>query len=341
MDITNNEMTIKKETNTPLVANLLFFTVVLLSLSANIFVSLISTNGIKIHIIANLLVSQMIIILPGLAFFLYVNRDKTEKINMYKKIKPVTVLLMVVFTFLMLPLVTAANFFSQIFTRNAVVDISGQVLDIPFLPMVFIMGLFGPFCEEFVFRGLIYSWLSKKSERYIASALVSALFFGLMHMNFNQFCYAFVLGFVFAIVNEALDSTWPSFICHAVVNTENVAILYISDKIFSAISQESISDIYNDSVMGSNTPYMKIVIIIMFIGALFLSVATTTLAALLFYGICKLEGKTDRLKKIFKKDDNEVKKSLVYPVGIVAITICIFVMFLLEPLINLIKSVVL
>ena len=51
-------------------ANLLFLTVVILALFANLFVSLLSIKDIAIPIVLNLLVSQLIILIPGLIFFL-------------------------------------------------------------------------------------------------------------------------------------------------------------------------------------------------------------------------------------------------------------------------------
>ena len=157
-------------------------------------------------------------------------------------------------------------------------------------------------------------------------------------MNFNQFCYAFVLGFVFSIINEILGSMWPSFICHAVVNTQNVLMMYISDKILAASSGVGLSEYYNNSYGGDNSsPLMKGILIVIFVVLLIVSIVTTILAGLLLYGISVLEGKEDRFKMIFSKKENNDSTKILYPAGIFAITICGFVMFLLEPLIKLLK----
>ena len=55
-------------------ANLLFLTVVILALFANLFVSLLSIKDIAIPIVLNLLVSQLIILIPGLIFFLNLSK---------------------------------------------------------------------------------------------------------------------------------------------------------------------------------------------------------------------------------------------------------------------------
>lgn len=319
-------------------ANGLFLIVVLLSILANIFVSLLDVKGISLNIVLNLLISQMIIVVPGLIFYLSISKDGSP-FKMYKRISSLSVFLLLIFTWLIMPLVTAANVFSQIFTRNEVMSISGAVLDLPVIPMVLIMGIIGPFCEEFVFRGIINNCLLRQSGRFIASGVVSGLFFGLMHMNLNQFCYAFILGIIFAIINDALDSTWPSFICHAIVNTQNVLLLFIADRIMKKASGSSLFDAYN-SMAGNNdvaTHAGNIAFIIMFVGLMVIALITTSLAGLLFYGICAIEGKEERFKNIFGKKEKNEDTKVLYPMGIAAISFCIFVMFLLEPIINLMK----
>ena len=322
--------------NTVKTANNLFLVTVLISLCVNIFVSLLSVKGISLHIIANLLVSQIIILLPGLIYYVCITKDDAP-FKIYKKIKPITVLLLIVFTWLILPLTTAANVFSQIFTKNEVMSISGNVLSLPLGVAVLIIGILGPFSEEFVFRGLIYNSLKNRTKRYIASGIISALYFGLMHMNFNQFCYAFLLGIIFAIINEVLDSTWPSFVCHAVVNTQNVLLLYGMNMVFTKYSGQSVAGYYDE--MGNQAlTNNKVIIVIMFVVLLIFSLVTTTLAALLLYGIAHIEGKADRIRLVFNKNILETKEKVVTISGYIAITVCIFVMFVLEPLTKIIKK---
>ena len=319
-------------------ANLLFLTVVLLALLANIFISLLNIKGIQIPIILNLLISQLIILVPGLLFYLNLSKDGGFP-KIYGRIRLVSVLLLIVFTWLIMPLVMAANVFSQLFTKNEVMSISGSVLDMPMIPMVLIMGIIGPFCEEFVFRGIINSCFVKSSERYILSGVISGLFFGLMHMNFNQFCYAFVLGIIFALINEVLGSAWPSFICHAVVNTQNVLMLYAMNAFMEMTAGTGLFETY-DSMMNEQSgasQYTKVFIIIMFIGLILVSLASMILAVILLYGICSLEGKKDRFRFVFKKTNTLPKKRVLYPTGIIGIVLCIFVMFLLESVIKLLK----
>lgn len=63
----------------------------------------------------------------------------------------------------------------------------------------------------------------------VAAAAVSALLFGLYHLNFNQFCYAFVLGVYFGIVNQVSGSIVTSVIVHAFINLVGTSIAYLSN----------------------------------------------------------------------------------------------------------------
>ena len=156
--------------------------------------------------------------------------------------------MIVLFTFLIMPLVTVLNAISMFFTENAVVAMQEEILSVTFPVMLFMIGIFGPFCEEFVFRGMVYGGYVKSGSRFWA-ILLSALLFGLMHMNFNQFCYAFVLGIIFALINEVLESTWPAFICHAVVNTQNVIMLYAMNAFMEKTAGTGLFEAY-DSMMN-------------------------------------------------------------------------------------------
>lgn len=72
-----------------------------------------------------------------------------------------------------------------------------QVLTQMPLPAVLLGAcLFGPVCEELLFRGLLAGRLARYGQK--PAAWVSALLFGLYHANVEQFFYAFALGLLLA-----------------------------------------------------------------------------------------------------------------------------------------------
>lgn len=169
--------------------NWAFLSLILLNIALYALMFICYAQGIAIFdigIVANLLVSQMILISPAFLFAL-ASRKKTETGRMnemlgFHKIKISSFLMVLLFTFLIMPMSTALNAISMLFVDNTVNAISGDVLQMPFPVMLFMIGIFGPFCEEFVFRGIIFRGY-KNSGSVFWSVFWSALLFGLMHLN--------------------------------------------------------------------------------------------------------------------------------------------------------------
>lgn len=74
-----------------------------------------------------------------------------------------------------------------------------------------------PVVEEVVFRGLIMTRLAKAMPPWLA-ALLSAAVFGLCHGQIVWFCYAFVLGAVFGLMDLRAHSILPSILAHITFN---------------------------------------------------------------------------------------------------------------------------
>lgn len=74
-----------------------------------------------------------------------------------------------------------------------------------------------PVVEEFIFRGLIMTRLSKAMPGWLA-ILLSAAVFGLCHGHPVWFCYAFALGVVFGLIDWKAGSIWPSILGHVTFN---------------------------------------------------------------------------------------------------------------------------
>lgn len=85
-----------------------------------------------------------------------------------------------------------------------------------------------PVVEEVIFRGLVYTRLQRAIPSLWA-AVVSSVFFGLCHGEFVWFCYAFVLGFIFALLVRATGSILPGMLMHVVFNATNSLLALTGD----------------------------------------------------------------------------------------------------------------
>lgn len=81
--------------------------------------------------------------------------------------------------------------------------------------------IFVPILEEYVFRGLVYGrlreWLSVPW-----AVLISAVIFGMMHMNIVQFLYAGLLGIFIALCAERTKGLYGAILAHMAANTISV-----------------------------------------------------------------------------------------------------------------------
>lgn len=85
---------------------------------------------------------------------------------------------------------------------------------------LFLVAVLPGICEEFTHRGLLLS--AYKKLGFKKTVLLSALMFGLIHLNVGQFFYATVSGAILAVVALYSKSIIPSMIIHFMNNAINV-----------------------------------------------------------------------------------------------------------------------
>lgn len=295
--------------------NWAFLCLILLNLAlyALIFICLLQGIAIfDVDIVANLLISQLLILSPAL-LFLFVSRKKTEtgRLNEmlgFRKMKVSSFFMVLLFTFLIMPMSTALNAISMLFVDNTVEAISGDVLQMPFPIMLFMMGIFGPFSEEFVFRGIIFRGY-KNSGSVFWSVFWSALLFGLMHLNFNQAAYAIALGIMFALLVEATGSLWSSVVAHMAFNSWQVCMMYLSEHIPQELLGPEV-DLTQEILITAIGPYLLI------------AAVATPLAVCVLIWLSKNEKREAQFCSICARR-REKKEAMVSVPLIIAIVLCL------------------
>ncbi|MGN1106284.1 MAG: lysostaphin resistance A-like protein, partial [Huintestinicola sp.] len=102
------------------------------------------------------------------------------------------------------------------------------------------MVIAAPILEELMFRGTVMNLLAPVNRTFALFA--SALFFGLMHCNFNQIFNGFLLGLVLGYIAFKSRSVIPSIICHITANLNAFILGYIFEyKLASSIGAEAAS----------------------------------------------------------------------------------------------------
>lgn len=294
-------------------ANWLFLTIILVHVGV---VTILSFAGdrISIDIITNFLLSEGILMAPTLLFlFAFEKKDSRPfEAAAFHKVKISTLLMIALCTFLIMPLVVVLNTLSMLFADNAMAPLQGFIVDMPFPIMLFMIGMLAPFCEEFVFRGVIYRSYRRR-ERFSA-VLLSAFLFGLMHMNFNQMIYAFVIGILLALLVEAAGSLWASVFCHMFFNSVEVVLMYVSSRILGDYYRQAVSEateMTTQELLAGLSVYLII------------AAVTTPIAVCVVVWIAKNEGRQRALEELFARPGRRMEAGYLTSVPlIVAIVLC-------------------
>jgi len=283
-------------------------------------VMIVLGDKIEVGILQSLVLSQMMILLPTVAFLIGTKTNPIKFIQC-KRIKLGTAALVVVFTYLCLPLIVVVNAISMLFVENAVTDLTKSVMSLPAILVIFIIGIFGPMSEEFVFRGVIYHGY-RRSGRIIGGMLLSGLLFGMTHLNFNQMSYAIVVGVLGALLIECTGSIVSSVIFHCVINLTNTIPIFLFPEQFSNSSRN-----LDKELEALNMTYTEVMCVSIGMYSMIAAV-TFTLAVCLLYVIAMREGRVAHVKAIWQTRKEGTKERLWSVPLIIAIILSVAYMIL-------------
>ena len=300
--------------------NRIFMVIILVHIVAVVLLS-VYQSVFTLEIVPNFILSQSMILVPALIGVL-LSKENLFRLAGFRKIKVSSVLMIILFTFLSMPLTVVVNAISMLFVDNTVAALSSDVLELPFIVMLFIIGIFGPFSEELVFRGIIYQGYKRTGTAFQAM-LLSALLFALMHMNINQAAYAFVIGLIVVLLVEATGSIWSSILFHVVFNSEQVCMMYLYDKIMPDMG----------GIAEAQAMLTTDVLLMAISGYLMIAAVTTTLAGCVLAWIAKNEKREEALRSVWtgrkqKKENSDANGKMVTVPLIIGIVLALSYMSL-------------
>lgn len=171
--------------------------------------------------------SQLLLLVPTIFFFVK-NKLSPVQFLRVRAIKPLTVFLVVIFTYAAYPLLIFCNYVSLLFSESVIDHTVESLLNSLPLGVCLIIIAFVPcLVEECIFRGVLFQ--SYRKGGMTKAILITAVLFGLFHMNLNQMSYAIVMGMVFVCLNEATGSILSSVLMHFLINGTSVvmsAVMY-------------------------------------------------------------------------------------------------------------------
>ena len=269
----------------------LFFISMLVHMLAMLGFSLLSDKGFEFPVEVNLVASELTILIPAVIYILIKKLDLRGDLG-FKRLKPGTVLMCILLTLFVSPVCSFVNVVSQLFVSNTMAQMSDTLLGGSGFAVWFLAAISGPFCEELVFRGIFCN----RYEKYVGplrAGLISAMLFGLAHMNVNQAAYAFVLGVIFSIINRAAGSVLPSLIIHMCINGFNMLLMFMMAGAAKSLGQETDLAQAAELARGSDVFYMTIA------ATLIISIISIAIAIPCVVWIAKHEDNLEALHDMF------------------------------------------
>lgn len=244
--------------------------------------------------------SGQILIGISLIGYLVVTRTNPFRLVQHKRLGIIDILLVIALMFLSMPLIYFINYISMFFTENEIAGTLGGMTDNLYIVNLMMLALSPAIFEEMICRGVMFHAYRRKS--FTAAVLLSALIFGLLHMNLNQMLYAAAIGIIFAVTVEVTESIYSSMIMHFIMNGISVTALAFlkfmrnlglyTDDMLAQQEQMSV-DMFAEGV-----PVIATVILICI--AVIIVACSTALAAGIIYLLAKRHNRVNVLKKLFK-----------------------------------------
>ena len=313
-------------------AGIFFFIYMIAAWSFGLFPTSI-IEGIVDNLTVNTVVSESMIIIPallimGIWIIIREHRKNTvedyEPISladrfMFREIKVSTLLMTLLYVAAITPIIILSNAISLIFVDNTMLDMSSDILSLPVIPSVFFSAVIPAFIEEFAYRGLVYGGF-RKDCRPLGATIISALLFGLMHLNFNQFCYTFIIGITLALLTEAAGSIWPAIMVHFIINARSVIEMFVTEHFNNGFFEEYLEN--EDFLSESMYPVIPIYAVI--------SVFCIIIAGAIISWIAKNEGRYNPLRLILANREYERTRRSVwtFPLIIGVISAVIYILLI-------------
>lgn len=256
-----------------------------------LFSRIIYSNGIALPLWLNLIISQCILLIPALIYVLVMKIDIIKCIP-YRKIKLSDAVSSLLIGYCLVPLVLLINVISSVFATNYLNSSTTEISQYPFVIQLLLMAFLPTIAEEFVFRGLFYH--SYRKNGILGAAILSGVIFGAIHLNINQFCYACVMGMVFALMVEITGSMFSSMLAHFAVNSYSIIMLKL-------VSMSGISVQTEQASQQMMSQYSGVIILLQIAILSVTAIAFLSIAYLLFMSMAKRNGRWDYFKLNMKK----------------------------------------
>lgn len=214
-----------------------------------------------------LVVNQIIfLIIPSLVYFLITGLPIKETLRL-NRLKGDEIFKIILLALLSQPVAWFLSFLSSLFFNNDVAEVFKAMQGLSYVSMLVVMALTPAICEEITMRGIVLSGYDNKSN--FKAAMMSGLIFGMLHLNGQQFLYAFVLGILFGYLVRITNSIFATMLCHFTFNGIQVTMQYFLVKVLGKIGTSTTAA---DARAIPLSEKLNTLILLFFIAAIFTAI---------------------------------------------------------------------
>lgn len=253
----------------------------------------------------SLLLSQSLIFIPCFVYCKW-KKIKIREFIPYRKINFSTIVLVVICTYLMYPLIIVLNAISMLFSTSGTANVMELMQGQNIVLSTLFMALMPACVEEFMFRGVLFH--TYRRSRMLPAILMSAFLFGCMHMNLNQFVYAFALGVYLAFLVEATGSIFSSMLAHFTLNFTSVVISFLLPYLYEMLGIPETAGSQQVELGGLASGMGSSELMVFLMGIMVwavVAIGTTCAAFGLYMAISKINGRWAYVKGMFKNGTGE------------------------------------
>ncbi len=253
----------------------------------NLFFGLmIGLLQLEIGIVGSLIVSQLLLVGGALLFYKFKTHANWRNDFYIKPLPWLEVFICVGIAWCIMPLLSFINVVSQFFVQNEIQDALQGMIELPFLLTLFMTGVLPAVLEELLTRATILRNYQKKTV--MIACLTSGMFFGFIHLNINQFLYAFIMGAIMSYIVMTTGSIVSSMVIHFIINATGITALYVITAFMKLFDD---SGLLLSEMMSTATPTTGQLLISATM-MLFMAAFFTPVAGLLIQQLLKRHGKT-------------------------------------------------
>jgi len=271
----------------------------------------------KQYLYPGLLVTEfLLVLLPSLAL-LFIFKYDVKKVLRLNRVSLINLLIIFLIMVFAIPAVGALNLINlalikQVFGRVVVSSVPEAENTGELIINLLIVGGSAGICEEIMFRGVLQRGFERLGAK--KAILITALLFGLFHLDFQRLLGTFLLGALIGYIVHRTNSLFAGMFAHFTNNSIAVVITYISNKLTQTMQKSGLDS--SQTQLDANEYFSAIFslpartqIVVVFTWFFIFSFCLSILIGLI---IALVRTTSDRVEKYPARERNTGKKGVLW-----------------------------